>query len=89
MHGWIKRISPFVYARVARDRIQEGDAIFGLFLTDFLASYESVPGTVAYVGYGSLLEKRGWDGAGWLPGEGDQLTTRRGLFVKVSHAKRF
>lgn len=60
-----------------------------LFLTDFLASYEPVPGTVAYVGYGSLLEKRAWDGAGWLPGEGDYLTTRRGLFVKLSYAKRF
>jgi hypothetical protein len=60
-----------------------------LFLTDFLASYEPVPGTVAYVGYGSLLERRGWDGTGWLPGEGDYLTTRRGLFVKVSYAKRF
>jgi hypothetical protein len=60
-----------------------------LFLTDFLASYEPVPGTVAYVGYGSLLERRGWDGTGWLPGEGDYLTTRRGLFVKLSYAKRF
>ena len=29
-HGWIKRVSPFVYAKVARDRIQEGDEIFGL-----------------------------------------------------------
>ena len=48
-----------------------------------------MPGTVAYVGYGSLFERRGWDGAGWLPGEGDYLTTRRGLFVKVSYAKRF
>jgi hypothetical protein len=60
-----------------------------LFLTDFLASYEPVPGTVAYVGYGSLLERRGWDGSLWLPGEGDYLTTRRGLFFKVSYAKRF
>ncbi len=58
-------------------------------LTDFLASFEPVPGTVAYVGYGSLLERRGWDGAGWLPGQGDYLTTRRGLFVKASYAKRF
>jgi hypothetical protein len=60
-----------------------------LFLTDFLASYEPVPGTVAYVGYGSLFERRGWDGAEWLPGQGEFLTTRRGLFVKLSYAKRF
>ena len=58
-------------------------------LTDFLASFEPVPGTVAYVGYGSLLERRGWDGADWLPGQGDYLTTRRGLFFKASYAKRF
>ena len=58
-------------------------------LTDFLASFEPVPGTVAYAGYGSLVEQRGWDGAGWLPGQGDYLTTRRGLFFKASYAKRF
>jgi Domain of unknown function (DUF5916)/Carbohydrate family 9 binding domain-like len=58
-------------------------------LTDFLASFEPVPGTVAYVGYGSLLERRGWDGAGWLPGQGEYLTTQRGLFLKASYAKRF
>ena len=58
-------------------------------LTDFLASFEPVPGTVAYAGYGSLLEQRGWDGSGWLPGQGDYLTTRRGLFFKASYAKRF
>jgi hypothetical protein len=58
-------------------------------LTDLLGSFEPVPGTVAYVGYGSLLEQRGWDGSGWLPGEGDYRTTRRGLFFKASWAKRF
>jgi hypothetical protein len=58
-------------------------------LTDFLASFEPVPGTVAYAGYGSLLEQRAWDGSAWLPGQGDYLTTRRGLFFKASYAKRF
>ena len=58
-------------------------------LTDVLASFEPVPGTVAYAGYGSLVEERGWDGSGWLPGRGDYLTTRRGLFFKASYAKRF
>jgi hypothetical protein len=58
-------------------------------LTDFLASFEPVPGTVAYAGYGSLLEQRGWDGSAWLPGQGDYLTMRRGLFFKASYAKRF
>ncbi len=58
-------------------------------LTDLLASYEPVPGTVAYAGYGSLIERRGWDGTGWRPGEGDYLTTRRGLFLKASYVHRF
>ena len=58
-------------------------------LTDFLASFEPVPGTVAYAGYGSVLERGGFEGGGWRPGEGDYLTTRRGLFFKASYAKRF
>jgi hypothetical protein len=58
-------------------------------LTDVLASFEPVPGTVAYAGYGSLFERRGWDGSDWRPNEGDYLMTRRGLFLKASYAKRF
>ena len=58
-------------------------------LTDFLASFEPVPGTVAYAGYGSLFEQRAWDGARFLPDQGDYLVTRRGLFFKASYAKRF
>lgn len=58
-------------------------------LTDFLASYELVPGTVAYAGYGSLFEKRSWDGERLVPGAGDYLGTRRALFFKVSYLCRF
>jgi hypothetical protein len=58
-------------------------------LTDFLASFEPVPGTVAYAGYGSLFEQRAWDGTSWRPREGDYLVSRRGLFLKASYAKRF
>ena len=39
-------------------------------LTDFLASWELLPGTVAYAGYGSLIERREWDGQTWTPGRG-------------------
>jgi hypothetical protein len=59
------------------------------FLTDFLGSYELVPGTVAYAGYGSLFERRSWDGQQLLPGAGDYLNTQRGLFIKVSYLYRF
>jgi hypothetical protein len=58
-------------------------------LTDFLGSYELVPGTVAYAGYGALFEKCSWDGRELLRGSGDYLNTERGLFFKVSYLYRF
>lgn len=64
-------------------------------LTDFLASYEFVPGTVAHVGYGSLYEK-GFGAAEIVPGAGipDNASDRfvlinRGLFLKASYLRRF
>jgi hypothetical protein len=58
-------------------------------LADLLAAFEPVPGTVAYAGYGGLYERRGWDDREWLPGQGDYLNTRRGLFFKLSYLYRF
>ncbi len=58
-------------------------------LADFLGAWELVPGTVAYVGYGELYDRRGWDGRDWLPGQGSYLGTRRGLFFKLSYLYRF
>ena len=58
-------------------------------LTDLLASYEFVPGTVAHAGYGSLYE----DSAEFLnrpPLANDQyLMVNRGLFLKASYLWRF
>jgi hypothetical protein len=48
-------------------------------LGDFLASYELVPGTVAHVGYGSVLESV--DRRPYMP-------TTRALFFKVSYLAR-
>ncbi|MEJ2143823.1 MAG: DUF5916 domain-containing protein [Acidobacteriota bacterium] len=58
-------------------------------LMDLLGSYEPVPGTVAYIGYGSLFEQREWHDGSWQPDQGSYLTTRRGLFFKVSYLQRF
>ena len=58
-------------------------------LTDFLASYELRPGTVVYAGYGSLIEKRGFNDGEWAPGLGDYETSQRGLFFKASYLYRF
>ncbi|PYS55074.1 MAG: hypothetical protein DMG13_05775 [Acidobacteria bacterium] len=60
--------------------IEQFDSSRHRLLTDLLASYEFVPGTVFHAGYGSLFEKR--DGA-------EYLTTSRGLFVKASYLHRF
>ena len=58
-------------------------------LTDFLGSYELRPGTVVYAGYGSLYEKRDYQQDEWIEGQGNYLTTRRGLFLKASYLYRF
>ena len=50
-------------------------------LTDFLGSYEFVPGTVFHAGYGSLYEK-GFDSTGYR-------MINRGLFLKASYLRRF
>ncbi|HEX6213438.1 MAG TPA: DUF5916 domain-containing protein [Vicinamibacterales bacterium] len=58
-------------------------------LTDLLASYEFVPGTVFHAGYGSLYEKdREFPGAP-PPVSSDYLMVNRGLFLKASYLKRF
>jgi Domain of unknown function (DUF5916) len=58
-------------------------------LTDFLASYELRPGTVAYIGYGSLIERRDFVDGEWTLGTGDYKTSQRGLFFKASYLYRF
>jgi hypothetical protein len=58
-------------------------------LTDLLACWELRPGTVAYAGYGSLVEKQDWDGTRWVRGQGSYTTTNRGFFFKASYIHRF
>ena len=64
-------------------------------LTDFLGSYEFVPGTVFHAGYGSLYEK-GFGRVEPVPGAADPIDARdrflminRGLFLKASYLRRF
>ncbi len=59
-------------------------------LTDFLASWELLPGTVAYAGYGSLIEQRGWNGTDWTDAQPmSYRTSNRGFFFKASYIHRF
>ena len=69
--------------------IAQYDSSRSRVLTDLLASWELLPGTVAYGGYGSLIEKREWSGQEWTPGAGVYRTSQRGLFFKAAYVHRF
>lgn len=69
--------------------IAQYDSSRARVLTDFLSSYEPRPGTVVYVGYGSLIERRGFVDGQWVPLTGTYRTTERGLFLKASYLYRF
>ena len=58
------------------------------WVTDFLASFTYIPGTVIYIGYGSLYEKIQWAGDEYVPSD-TYLETQRGFFFKASFLWRF
>ena len=58
-------------------------------LTDFLASYELVPGTVFHAGYGSLYEKRPSGVDPFMEAPTKYQAVNRGLFFKASYLRRF
>jgi hypothetical protein len=62
------------------------------WLTDLLASFTYIPGTVVHLGYGVLYEKHGFEEDQWLPGGpgfGRYYGMRSSLFFKVSYLWRF
>ncbi|OGD18492.1 MAG: hypothetical protein A2W03_05070 [Candidatus Aminicenantes bacterium RBG_16_63_16] len=67
--------------------IVEYNAFRRELLTDFLASFTYIPGTVIHLGYGSLYEKTRWEDGVYVPGR-DLLETRRGFFFKASYLWR-
>jgi len=67
--------------------IVEYNAYRGELLTDFLASFTYIPGTVIHIGYGSLYEKTEWFEGVDRPS--DRLwESRRGFFFKASYLWR-
>ena len=58
-------------------------------LTDFLASFTLIPGTVLHIGYGGIYEKRTWIDDQWIPLQGDLYNMKRSFFAKVSYLWRF
>jgi len=69
--------------------IEQFDSSRHQLLTDVLAAYELVPGTVFHAGYGSLYEERSFESGQLVPGPGRYLTTSRGVFFKASYLYRF
>ena len=58
-------------------------------LTDFLASFTYIPGTVFHIGYGSLYDKTRWEAGFDRYVDSDRfLQTRRQLFLKGSYLWR-
>jgi hypothetical protein len=69
--------------------LEQFDSSRQRLLTDLLGSYELVPGTVLYAGFGSVYEQRGFDKGELVPNTGNYLTVSRGLFFKASYLHRF
>lgn len=55
--------------------------------TELLASFTYIPGTVFYIGWGSMYNKVRWDGTDYV-GSDNFLEMRRGLFLKMSYLWR-
>ena len=71
--------------------LEQFDSSQHRLLTDCLAMYEVVPGTVFHAGYGSLYEKQTPQPGSLVPNTfgGGYMTVSRGLFFKASYLHRF
>ena len=67
--------------------IAEYNTFRNALLTDLLASFTYIPGTVLQLGYGSLYDKVEWVDGEYRPSD-RFLETRRGLFFKASYLWR-
>lgn len=68
--------------------ITEYNGYYETVLSDFLASFTYIPGTVVYLGYGSVYERTMWDGDRYIYDK-DFMETTRGFFFKASYLYRF
>jgi hypothetical protein len=67
--------------------IVEYNSFYKQLMTDFLASFTYIPGTVVHLGYGSLYEKLEWQDEDYTPSD-RFLETQRSFFFKVSYLWR-
>ena len=67
--------------------IVEYNSFYKNLMTDLLASFTYIPGTVIHLGYGSLYEKIAWEDGAYVPSD-RFLETKRSFFFKVSYLWR-
>jgi hypothetical protein len=67
--------------------IVEYNSFYKCMMTDLLASFTYIPGTVIHLGYGSLYEKLAWREEEYGPSD-RFLETKRDFFFKVSYLWR-
>jgi hypothetical protein len=67
--------------------IVEHNSLRNTLLTDFLASFTYIPGTVLHFGYGSFYEKIKYENGNYIDSN-RFLETRRGFFAKASYLWR-
>jgi hypothetical protein len=77
------QLNKYLFFRV----IVEHNSFRKQLMTDFLASFTYIPGTVIHIGYGSLYEKIRWEDGYYRPAD-HFLETRRGFFFKASYLWR-
>jgi hypothetical protein len=77
------QINKYLFVRA----IIEYNSFYKRLMTDFLASFTYIPGTVVFFGYGSLYEKTAWRGDQYEPSD-RFLETKRGFFFKASYLWR-
>jgi len=67
------------------------DSFYRMVLGDALAAFTYIPGTVIYLGYGSLNERQTWLEGRWQRDAdvGRYYLTRQSLFFKVSYRYQF
>jgi hypothetical protein len=58
-------------------------------LTDLLASFTLIPGTVVHLGYGSSFQGREWRDNEWQARDGRLIHMKNSLFFKASYLWRF
>jgi hypothetical protein len=75
----------FVRALIQYDNYRE------VVLTDLLASFTLIPGTVMHLGYGSLHENLEWQNNQWADDTtyGKYFQSSQSLFFKVSYLFQF